>query len=76
MAKHTEENERLAYSPAESARLIGASRSTLYPLITSGEIPSFKIGRRRLVTRQSLVEFLQRSQEANVAAQQTEENAS
>jgi len=34
---------------ATAARLVGVSRAALYPLVMSGDIPSFKVGRRRLV---------------------------
>ncbi len=39
----------LAVSVAQAAALVGVSRARLYPLILSGEIPSFLVGRRRLV---------------------------
>ena len=36
--------ERLLYRPAEAAAAIGVSRSRMYELIASGEIPSLRIG--------------------------------
>ena len=36
--------ERLLYRPAEAAIALGVSRSRMYELITSGEIPSIRLG--------------------------------
>ena len=36
--------ERLLYRPAEAAEAIGVSRSRMYELIDSGDIPSIRIG--------------------------------
>jgi excisionase family DNA binding protein len=41
--------EVLAVRVNEAARIIGVSRSVLYPLLSSGTIPSFKVGAVRLV---------------------------
>jgi excisionase family DNA binding protein len=39
----------LALSPTEAARILGCGRTKLYELLTSGEIKSFHLGRRRLI---------------------------
>lgn len=52
---------RLALSVEDAAHLLGVNRSHLYPRVMSGEIPSFKIGARRLISVAAL--------EAWVAAQ-------
>jgi excisionase family DNA binding protein len=39
----------LAVAPAEAARLLGVSRTRLYEELGSGSIPSFHLGRRRLI---------------------------
>lgn len=39
----------LAVSPTEAARLIGCGRTRLYEELGSGAIPSFNLGRRRLI---------------------------
>ena len=45
----TPEIEPLTYSPGGAARRIGMSTRAVYGLIASGELRSFKIGKRRLV---------------------------
>lgn len=42
-------NERIAVDVETAADMLGISRAALYPLVMAGEIPSFKVGRRRLV---------------------------
>jgi excisionase family DNA binding protein len=50
--------ERLAYSVNEAARLTGLSRDLLYDQMRRGNLPYIKVGRRRLITRQHLQQFL------------------
>lgn len=50
--------ERLAYSVDEAARLTGLSRDLLYDEMRRGHLDYLKIGRRRLITRQHLEQFL------------------
>ncbi|PVE04553.1 helix-turn-helix domain-containing protein [Streptomyces scopuliridis] len=45
---------------AEAARRMGVGRTTLYKYISSGEIPSAKVGRLRRVPVEAVNEFLQR----------------
>lgn len=52
------DSERIAYGVEESAHLLGVSRGTLFSLIRSGEVRSFTIGSRRLVSRQELERFV------------------
>jgi excisionase family DNA binding protein len=49
---------RLAYSVDEIARLTGLSRDLLYDEMRRGNLAHVKIGRRRLITRQHLTQFL------------------
>ena len=51
--------ERLAYSVDEAARLTGLSRDLLYDQMRQGNLASIKVGRRRLITRQHLRQFLE-----------------
>jgi excisionase family DNA binding protein len=49
---------RLAYSVDEAARLTGLSRDLLYDEMRRGNLTYIKVGRRRLITRQHLQQFL------------------
>jgi excisionase family DNA binding protein len=49
---------RLAYSVDEAARLTGLSRDLLYDEMRRGNLAYVKVGRRRLITRQHLRQFL------------------
>ena len=50
--------DRLAYSVEEAARLTGLSRDLLYDEMRRGNLSYTKVGRRRLITRQHLQQFL------------------
>jgi excisionase family DNA binding protein len=54
---------KLAYPVPEAGKQIGISRSQTYELIKSGNLKSFTIGKRRLVSRDALREFI-RAREA------------
>jgi excisionase family DNA binding protein len=56
---HTNEDTERLLSVAEVAEELGLSRTTGYDLLWSGEIPSLKIGRRRLVRRRDLLDYIQ-----------------
>jgi excisionase family DNA binding protein len=49
---------RLAYSVDEAARLTGLSRDLFYDEMRRGNLAYVKVGRRRLITRQHLNQFL------------------
>jgi excisionase family DNA binding protein len=55
--------DRIAYTIAETARLLGISDTTVYQLIKSGELPSFKIGAARRVHGSAIEEFIRRNTE-------------
>ncbi|MFC9559598.1 helix-turn-helix domain-containing protein [Agromyces sp. NPDC056965] len=50
----------LLYSPESAARLLGIARSTLYELLSSGALPSVKIGRSRRIRRDAIEMFVDR----------------
>ncbi len=50
--------DRLAYSVDEAARLTGLSRDLLYDQMRRGNLTYIKVGRRRLIARQHLEQFL------------------
>ncbi len=50
--------DRLTYSVAEAARVLGISRSYCYELVQEGVLPSLQLGRRRLVPRTALQRYV------------------
>lgn len=54
---------RLGYPVAEAAAQIGVSRDQGFKLIACGKLRSYRVGRRRLVSREAIQEFI-RSAEA------------
>jgi excisionase family DNA binding protein len=48
----------MAISVEQAARTAGLGRTLLYSLITSGELPSVKIGKRRLIRVEALARWL------------------
>ena len=56
--------DRLAYSPDEAAELLGISTELVHDLLRTGQLGSVKAGRRRLIGKHHLEEFLAREQKA------------
>lgn len=54
------EQQRLAFSPDEIAAALGISRDLVYDLLRTGRLRSVKAGRRRLISRQHVEDFLAR----------------
>jgi excisionase family DNA binding protein len=50
---------RLAFSLTDVASAIGVGKSTLHEVIATGELPVRKLGRRSLVLREDLKDYLQ-----------------
>jgi excisionase family DNA binding protein len=48
-----------AYTIDQSVHIAGIGRSTLYEAMGAGELPSVRIGRRRLILRTDLLAWLQ-----------------
>ena len=60
MAKSTVPlQHRSSLSVQEAAQLLGINKPTLYRFIHTGQLPSYRIGRRRLIRRESLDSFQQ-----------------
>lgn len=59
MANQTAETAPLALSPAKAADLLGVSRTVINNLMYSGELPSVKVGKRRLIPVKSLENWLE-----------------
>lgn len=52
------------FTPEELAEFLRLGRTTTYELLSSGEVRSFRIGRRRLIRRQDAEEYIRRRIEA------------
>lgn len=52
------EQERMTLSVEEAAGLLGISRALAYDLVRRGELPRLRLGRRVLVPRRALEQFL------------------
>ncbi len=50
--------ERIAYTVDEVIEIVGIGKTKLYEAIGSGELPSKKIGRRRLILASELKAWL------------------
>ncbi|MEM9708636.1 MAG: helix-turn-helix domain-containing protein [Pseudomonadota bacterium] len=48
----------IAVSPEEGARLAGVGRTTFYAALAKGDLPSIKIGTRRLIRVDAIREWL------------------
>ncbi|PLU84779.1 DNA-binding protein [Pseudomonas plecoglossicida] len=51
----------LSVGVEEAGRILGISRSATYEFIASGELKTFKIGRRRLALMSELKAFIERA---------------
>ncbi len=51
---------RLLIPIEDSAAVLGVGRTTTYALMKAGELTTVKIGRRSLITAESLREYVQR----------------
>ncbi len=58
------ENGPLAYDVPEVLRRLAVTRPTLYRFLRSGELRSFRLGSRRLVSAEALGEFIRARESA------------
>ena len=49
---------KLAYSIEEAAEMLSIKRDSLYELLNTNKLRSFKVGARRLIARRHLEEFI------------------
>lgn len=61
------QGERLAYSPTETALVLGVSRPTVYTLMKRVDFPAFKVGSRTLVSAEGLREWVRKQAEGGNA---------
>jgi excisionase family DNA binding protein len=57
-SNETQPSERLAYKPEELSALLGIGRSSVYEALRTGAIRSTRLGRRIVVSKQAIDEFL------------------
>lgn len=63
------QGERLSYTVDEACAVTGLNRNAIYRAITLGQISTFKVGRRRMVSTRALREFIEaREREASGGA--------
>jgi excisionase family DNA binding protein len=55
--------EQLVVRPADAERMLGCSHFTLYKLLGSGELKSFKLGKARRITVESIKAYIARQLE-------------
>jgi excisionase family DNA binding protein len=48
----------LAVGPAEAARLVNLGRTRLYEELGTGALPSFRVGRRRLIRLSAIEDWI------------------
>lgn len=58
MAKTKKEVEAIVVSPEGAAEMLGLSRGTIYTLMSSGQLPSLKIGRARRIAVSDIHEYI------------------
>jgi excisionase family DNA binding protein len=56
-------SERLTYTVGEAAKAIGVSRGLAYELVRRGDLQTVRVGRRVLVSRDAVRDFLGLGQE-------------
>jgi len=57
-----------ALNPEAAAKLAGIGRTAVYAAMGSGDLPSFKIGKRRLVRREAVTAWLAHLEKQAIAA--------
>ncbi len=63
-----QQDAKLSYTVDQAAKGIGLNRNAIYTLIAKGELKTFKVGRRRLVSAAALSDFIARKErEASTA---------
>lgn len=58
MIDKTNAKEKLTLTVGEAAELLGVSRPTVYVLMRAEGFPAFKIGRRTLISRAGLADWI------------------
>lgn len=59
--------EKLALTVKETAQLMGVSAPLVYELIHRSDFPSFTVGKRRLISRTALAEWIEKQARSGAA---------
>ena len=59
MTNQPQPDHKFAYSIEEAAELLSIKRDSLYELLQSDKLGSFKVGTRRLIAHQQLEAFIE-----------------
>ena len=51
--------QQLTLSVRDASNLTHLGLTSMWKLVSDGEIPSFKVGRRRMISRKALVEWVE-----------------
>ncbi|MCC4621770.1 helix-turn-helix domain-containing protein [Xanthomonas cassavae CFBP 4642] len=54
--------EKLSYSVDEAVRVTGLGRSNFYKILARGDIESFTVGKRRMVSARALRQFIEQKE--------------
>ncbi len=63
ISRNTPPAQPLAYRPGDIPHVARIARSTVYELLNSGELPSFKVGKTTLILHDDLQVYLRRRAE-------------
>ena len=64
--------DRLSMSVNDASALLGVSRATLYTQIRSGQILSFRVGGRRLISHKAIQEYIKECEKESVRLARSE----
>ena len=59
--------KKYAYSVNETAEALSLGKTKLYELLQSGEIPTFNVGKKRLIAATDLERFVEARKQRNAA---------
>ncbi|ALA81472.1 MULTISPECIES: helix-turn-helix domain-containing protein [Stenotrophomonas maltophilia group] len=53
------QSERLSYTTEEACAVTGLNRNALYRAMAAGQLSTFKVGKRRMVSARALREYIE-----------------
>lgn len=55
------ERKKITLNVSEVSELLGISKSFVYQLVGTGELPAIRLGKRILFTKERIVEYIEQS---------------